>query len=37
MGVASYVTGSARFSILVIVVLFAAGAAVLYRVDEKEV
>jgi UMF1 family MFS transporter len=37
MGVASYVTGSARFSILVIVLLFAAGAAVLYHVDEKEV
>jgi len=34
MGVASYLTGSARFSILVIVVLFAAGAIVLYYVDE---
>jgi len=37
MGVASIVSGSARFSILVIVLLFAAGAALLYLVDEKEV
>jgi len=37
MGVASMVSGSSRFSILVIVLLFAAGAALLYRVDEKEV
>jgi len=37
MGVASIVSGSARFSILVIVLLFAAGAAILFRVDEKEV
>lgn len=35
MGVASYLSGSARFSILVIVALFAAGAIVLYYVDEK--
>ncbi|GAV19340.1 MFS transporter, UMF1 family [Mariprofundus micogutta] len=35
MGVASVLSGSARFSILVIVVLFAAGAIVLYYVDEK--
>ncbi|NWF37385.1 MFS transporter [Mariprofundus sp. KV] len=35
MGLASYLTGSARFSILVIVALFAAGAIVLYYVDEK--
>ncbi|ATX81630.1 MFS transporter, UMF1 family [Mariprofundus ferrinatatus] len=34
MGVASVVSGSARFSILVIVALFAAGAIVLYYVDE---
>ncbi|MDQ6981937.1 MAG: MFS transporter, partial [Mariprofundus sp.] len=32
MGVASYLSGSARFSILVIVALFAAGAIVLYYV-----
>jgi len=37
MGVTSMVSGSARVSILVIVLLFAAGAAILYRVDEKEV
>ncbi len=36
MGMASIVSGSARFSILVIVLLFAAGAALLYQVDEKE-
>lgn len=36
MGMASIYSGSARVSILVIVVLFAAGAFVLYRVDEKE-
>ena len=35
MGLASYLSGSARFSILVIVVLFAAGAIVLYYVDDK--
>ena len=35
MGVASMISGSARVSILVIVLLFAAGAFVLYRVDEK--
>ena len=37
MGMASMFSGSARISILVIVLLFAAGAFVLYRVDEKEV
>jgi UMF1 family MFS transporter len=35
MGMASIVSGSARFSILVIVALFAAGAIVLYYVDEN--
>jgi len=34
MGAASLMSGSARFSILVIVILFAAGAAILYYVDE---
>jgi len=34
MGVTSIFTGSARMSILVIVLLFAAGAALLYRVQE---
>ena len=34
MGVASYLSGSARFSILVIVALFAAGAIVLCYVEE---
>jgi len=33
MGIASVLTGSARMSILVIVILFAAGAALLYRVQ----
>lgn len=36
MGVTSIYFGSARLSILIIVLLFAAGAFVLYRVDEKE-
>jgi UMF1 family MFS transporter len=35
MGVASIVSGSARFSILVIVALFVAGAVLLYQVDEN--
>ncbi|MDQ6993622.1 MAG: MFS transporter [Mariprofundus sp.] len=35
MGVASMLTGSARFSILVIVLLLAAGGTLLYRVDER--
>jgi UMF1 family MFS transporter len=35
MGVASIASGSARFSILVIVALFAAGAVLLYQVDEN--
>ena len=35
MGLASYLTGSARMSILVIVALFAAGAIVLYYVEDK--
>ena len=33
MGLASLISGSARFSILVIVALFAAGAILLYYVD----
>ena len=36
MGLASYLTGSARLSILVIVALFAAGAIVLYYVEETK-
>ncbi|MDQ6996139.1 MAG: MFS transporter, partial [Mariprofundus sp.] len=36
MGLASLVSGSARFSILVIVTLFAAGAVLLYYVDESQ-
>jgi len=36
MGVASLLSGSTRFSILVIVLLFAAGGAILYRVDEPD-
>jgi len=36
MGAASLISGSARVSILVIVLLFAAGAFVLYRVNEHE-
>jgi len=36
MGLASYLTGSARLSILVIVALFAAGAIVLYYVEEQK-
>lgn len=35
MGVASVLTGSARFSILVIILLFAAGAMLLYRLNIK--
>jgi len=33
MGAASVLTGSARFSILVIILLFAAGAVLLYRLN----
>jgi len=36
MGVASMASGSARFSILVSVALFAGGGVILYRVDESE-
>lgn len=36
MGMASILSGSARISILVIVILFAAGAALLYRVVEVD-
>jgi len=36
MGVASLVSGSARFSILVIVLLFVAGGAILFYVDENK-
>jgi len=36
MGIASLISGSARFSILVIVVLFAAGALILYYVDTND-
>ncbi|TLS67565.1 MFS transporter [Mariprofundus erugo] len=36
MGAVSMVSGSARFSILVIVILFAAGAALLYRVQVND-
>ena len=36
MGVASVVSGSARFSILVIVVLFVAGAMTLFFVDDRQ-
>lgn len=36
MGVAGVVSGSSRVSIVVIVVLFIAGAWLLYRVDEQE-
>jgi len=36
MGVASLVSGSARFSILVIVLLFVAGGAILFYVGENK-
>jgi UMF1 family MFS transporter len=37
MGVASVLYGSARLSILVVVLLFAAGALLLYRVNVESV